>query len=139
MSDQLVSEAATHTTLDQHNRRTSMPSRDSNPRSLHSSGRRPRSSIARPPESAKFTFSQEKYNSSDSQNNSSTAQNCLLALSFYDKMRYDTIFMYCSLVSTRWQWTLHCIQKARAVVYIRRNNTDLTHTHTHKESKTYNK
>jgi len=26
MSDQLVSEAATHTTLDQHNRRTSMPS-----------------------------------------------------------------------------------------------------------------
>jgi hypothetical protein len=53
----------------------------------------------------------------------------------YDMKRYNTIFIYCNLVSTQWQWSLHCTQTARTVICIRRNKTD---GRTHKmENKIY--
>jgi len=50
-------------------------------------------------------------------------------------LRYDTIFIYCNWVSIQWQWSLHCTQNAKSVIYVRRNKAN---DRTHKmESKRY--
>jgi len=43
-------------------------------------------------------------------------KNCLSGS--LDTIRYGTILIYCSWVSTQWQWSLHCTQKIRTVIYV---------------------